>query len=276
MRKWLTFVLTSFFLLVGCASEPTSNVLRVGTIAGPETELMETAQRVAKNRYGLDMKIIQFTDYTMPNAALAEKSIDANMFQTIPYFDADVKARNFDLAIIGKTFIYPMALYSNKYKNLQDIPQKSQVAIPNDASNEARALLLLQKAGLVVLNPGARNLVTILDVKENPKQLDIRPLDAAQLPRVLPDVALAAINTNYAVPAGLLPTRDGIFIEDKNSPYANVLVVRAADKDDPRFQLLMKALQSPEVIEKARQLFLEQAIPAWSLAGSPLRRTEEG
>lgn len=258
----ISFVM-ALFLLSACQQKEAANEIKVGTISGPETELMEVAKRVAEKKYDLDIKIVPFTDYTMPNAALSDGSIDANMFQTIPYFDADINARHYRLSIIGKTFIYPMAIYSKKISNIKDTPKDAIVAVPNDPSNEARALLLLQKAGLIKLKPGSGVFATTLDIEKNPLQLRIKQLDAAQLPRVLSDVTLAVINTNYAIPAGLFPTKDSIFMEAKDSPYANVVVVRTADKDNPKFKELVASLHSKAVLNAADKLFHGQAIPAW-------------
>lgn len=249
--------------LVGCQSSESAKEIKVGTISGPETQLMTVAQQVAKKKYGLTINIVPFTDYTIPNAALNDNSIDANMFQTIAYLDADMKAHNYKLAIVGKTFIYPMAIYSKKISKISQTPKNAVVAIPNDPSNQARALLLLQSAGLINLKPGAGSMATPLDIIFNPKNIQIKPLDAAQLARVLSDVTLAVINTNYAVPAGLYPTKNGLYIEQKNSPYANVVVVRSNEVNNKKFQQLVAALHSKEVLNAAKTLFKGQAIPAW-------------
>lgn len=251
-------------ILSACSQhKEASNELRVGTIAGPETQLMQVAKQVAAKKYGLNIKIVQFTDYNMPNEALSDGSIDANMFQHLPYLQAAIAARGYKLVPIAKTFVYPMALYSKKIKTLAQLKKGDVVAVPNDPSNEARALLLLEKAGLIKLRAGAGTNATIVDITDNPKQLQIKEVDAAQLPRVLTDVAIAAINTNYAMVAGLTPSQNGLFIEDSHSPYANLIVVRADDQNDPRFAKLVEAFQSPEVLAEAQTLFKGQAIPAW-------------
>lgn len=245
-----------------------SNEIRIGTIAGPETELMEVAKNVAAQKYHLKLTIVPFTDYVLPNQALADGSIDANMFQHLPYLLETTSAKGYKLVPIGKTYIYPMGIYSNKITKLTDLKDNSVVAIPNDPSNEARALLLLEQAQIIKLKPStdmkANLRATTADIIENPKNIKIKELDAAQLPRVLADVDLAAINTNYAMVAGLVPSRDALILESKDSPYANIVVVRTEDKDDPKYkQMLMDALHSPEVQTKANSLFQGQAIPAW-------------
>lgn len=268
MNKFGTLLLAmaSTLFLTFCtpsSNKESPNQIRVGTIAGPETELMEVAKNVAAAKYGLNVDIVQFTDYVLPNQALADGSIDANMYQHLPYLEETIAAKGYQLTSIGKTFIYPMGIYSNKITHLNELKTGAIVAIPNDPSNEARALLLLEKAGLIKLKSGNGLKATPNDIVENPKQIQIKELDAAQLPRVLKDVDLAAINTNYAMVVGLLPSRNGLFIENNDSPYANIVVVRSAEKDNPKFTKLMDALHSPEVIARAKKLFQGQAIPAW-------------
>lgn len=255
-----------FLFLVNCShttSQQANNEIRIGTIAGPETELMEVAKHVAAAKYHLNLKIVEFTDYVLPNQALADGSIDANMFQHKPYLEETILAKGYQLSPIGKTFIYPMGLYSKKIKNIHELPKNAIIAIPNDPSNEARALLLLQKAGIIKLKPGISLKATPQDILENPKQVKFTELDAAQLPRVLSDTSLAAINTNFAMVAGLLPSKDALFIEDVNSPYANIVVVRTEDKNKLKYIQLMEALHSKEVVNRAKTLFQGQAISAW-------------
>lgn len=262
-RVFISLLLAVVFMLAGCHTKESANELRVGTIDGPETELMEVAQQIAKTRYQLNIKIVPFTDYSLPNRALDERDIDVNMFQTIPFLEADTKAHGYDLKIVGKSFVYPMAIYSKSIKSLKAIPQNSTVSIPNDPSNEGRALLLLQKAGLLQLNPKAGALATPLDIQKNPKSLQIKELDAAQLPRSLVDVGLSIMNTNYAIPAGLYPSKDSLFSEDKSSVYVNVFVVKSGLETDARVLNLLKAFQTNEVKTKAEELFKGQAIAGW-------------
>jgi D-methionine transport system substrate-binding protein len=250
--------------LTACTKEGHS--IKVGTIAGPETELMEVAQTVAKQRYNLDVQIVSFADYNLPNAALAEGSIDANAFQHRPYLDQSMRTHGYRLVSIGKTFIYPMGLYSTKIKDLNSLPEKARVAIPNDPSNGGRALLLLQKAGIIKLNNNSNDTnynITRNDIIENPKNIELVELDAAQLPRTLNDVDLAAINTNYALLAKLTPSQDALLLENGDSPYANLIVARDGDATRRELQQLVKAFQSHEVLARAGQLFNGQAAPAW-------------
>lgn len=251
-------------LLAAChSSQENKDTIKVGTITGPETQLMEVAQQVAKQKYGLNVKIVEFTDYIQPNTALNDGSIDANMFQHQPFLDQQIKDRHFKIVAIAKTFVYPMGIYSKKIKDLAQIPAGALVAIPNDPSNEGRALLLLQKAGLIQLKPGTGLYAGPNDVGTNPKHLKFKELDAAQLARSLDDVNIAVINTNYAIPAGLSPTKDAILHEDSDSPYANIVVVRENELNDPRVKQLVAAIQSPEVLKAAQEIFNGQAIAAW-------------
>ena len=247
-------------LLLSSCSKP-ANTLIVGTIAGPETSLMEVAKTVAMKKYHLSIVIKTFSDYILPNIALNDGSIDANVFQHQPYLDAMVKSRGLELMSIGKTFIYPMAAYSKTIKSIDKLPSHAIIAIPNDPSNEARALLLLQRANLIRLkvmdNP------SILDITANPKHLVLKAMNAAQLPRVLEDVSLAVINTNFAIQANLSPKKDGLLIEDKHSPYANVIVIRKKDQDNPLLKKFVASLHSKPVIDKAKELFHGEAIQAW-------------
>jgi D-methionine transport system substrate-binding protein len=258
------FFVCSFFLLglLGCSEPKNPSEVRVGTMAGPETKLVEAAQESAKKQ-GVVIKIIEFSDYAMPNAALSEGSIDVNIFQHQPYLDEAIKNKHYALVPIGKTFIYPMGIYSKTLKRVGDVQKDAKIAIPNDPSNEARALLLLEKAGLITLKKNAGSNATKLDVLSNPKNLDIKELDAAQLPRVLDDVAFAVINSNYAIAAGFSPQKDSIFLENKQSPYANLIVVRKQDIHNPKLNALVHALHSDSVLKTAKESFNGGAVQAW-------------
>ena len=244
-----------------CCNKPPKESLSIGTISGPEAELVETAKEVALKKYGLTIKIIEFNDYNLPNESLQDGSLDANVYQHLPYLSSAMKAHGYDFEIIGKTFVYPAALYSSKVKTLADIKEGAVIAIPNDPSNEARALLLLSKAGLLTLKQSTK--ATLADIQDNPKKLQLKELDAAQLPRVLPDVDAAVINTTFALPAGLDPTRDAIFREGKNSPYANLIVIKKNALKKTQLIEFVKAFQSKEVKERAQGLFGDAAIAAW-------------
>ncbi len=252
----------SVILLVACQGND-KNTFKVGTISGPETTLIEKAKDVAKKQFNLDVQVVEFTDYLQPNAALNDGSIDANMFQHQPFLDQQLQDKNYKIHSVAKTFIYPMGIYSHQIKNVSDIKDGSIVALPNDTSNEGRALMLLEKANLIQLKKEAGIYATPADVTNNPKHLVFKELDASQVARTLPDVAIAVINTNYAVAAGLSPKEDAIYLEGPDSPYANIIVVRDNETADPRVQQFIEAFQSDDVKKAAEEIFKGQAIPAW-------------
>lgn len=246
-------VALSFCLFLSVAVEAAEDIV-VGVTPFPHHDIMKVAKPLlAKEGYNLVIK--DFTDYVQPNTALAEKQLFANFFQHIPYFDNMNEERKLGLAWIAKVHIEPMGLYSNKIKSLDEIKSGAQIAVPNDPTNGARALRLLEKHGLIKLKAG--ELVTARDVVENPRNIRLREIDAAQLPRTLADVTASVINTNFAGEAGLNPSKDAIVIEDKDSPYANIVVVREADKDSAAAKALVRAVQSPEV----RKFINDELVP---------------
>ncbi|WP_322010362.1 MetQ/NlpA family ABC transporter substrate-binding protein [Paraburkholderia sp. J12] len=257
------FAATTLFASFGArADDP---VIKVGTVSGPDAQVWAVVQKVAK-REGLNVKVIEFNDYVQPNAALDAGDLDANSFQHQPYLDSQVKQRGYKIVSVGLTYISPIGVYSKKLKSLNDLPQGAKVAVPNDPSNENRAFLLLQSKGLVKLRAGAGvdgNNATPLDVVENPKKIKFVELDAAQLPRALGDVDAAVINTNYALAAGMQPTKDAIALEDIRSPYANVIVVRTQDKDKPWVKKLVAAYQSEDVRQFIKNQFKGSMVPSF-------------
>lgn len=249
--------------LASCGNPRGENEIYLGTIAGPETALVELAKKQAMSKYGLNIKIIEFEDYNIPNLALADGSIDANMFQHQPFLDLAIEHKGFELVSIGKTFVYPMGAYSSKHQSLDTLPKGAKVAIPLDPSNGARALRLLAAHGLIDIPDLDDIKLNKSLISSNPRQLQFVEMDSAQLPRILDDVDLAVINTNFAVPAGLKPKQDALIRETKDSPYANIVVVRTEEKDYKKYQQLMDCLHSKEVIDLADHLFDGQAIVAW-------------
>ena len=244
MKKALAAVLAAVLLVPAIAFAADDKVIKVGVTPFPHKDIMEAARPLLEKE-GYELKIVEFTDYVTPNTALAEGAIDANFFQHVPYFDNANKERGLKCVWVAKIHIEPMGLYSSKVKSVDEIEEGAQIAIPNDATNCARALRVLEKAGLIKVKEG--ELITAKDITDNPKKLKISEIDAAQLPRTLQDVTAAVINTNFAGEAGLNPAKDAIVIEDKDSPYANIIVVREADKDSDKTKALVKAVQSPEV-----------------------------
>ena len=248
--------------LTGCG-EKKDNHLKVGAIAGAETQVAEEAAKIAKEKFGLEVEIVQFSDFATPNVALNDGSIDVNAFQHKPYLDSQIKDRGFKLVAVGNTFVYPIAGYSKKIKNISELKEGSQIAVPNDPTNLGRSLLLLQKQGLLKLKVGSGLTATVLDIVENPKKVKIVELEAAQLPRALEDVDLAIINTVYASQVNLQPTRDGLFVEDKESPYVNLIVARENNQNDEKVKNFVKSYQDEAVFKKATELFNGGVVKGW-------------
>ncbi|TAK75477.1 MAG: D-methionine ABC transporter permease MetI [Gammaproteobacteria bacterium] len=260
-RQFKPILLASLFLGIACIGSQLyplfnvqENTLKIGVSSGWSEEVMKVAQQVALEQYHLHLEIVPFNDYVLPNTALANGNIDANIFQHIPYLDAQVKSHGYPLVPIAKTFVYPMGFYSRKLSHLSALKTGDIIALPNDPSNEARSLLLLQKAGLITLNPRIGTLATINDIVENPKHLQFKLLDAAQLPRVLQDAALVAITNDYVGPAGL-DIHQALLKEGPDSLYANVIVVRKADQHNPAFQQLTAVMHSRSVVEETKKIF---------------------
>ncbi|HEX7714093.1 MAG TPA: MetQ/NlpA family ABC transporter substrate-binding protein, partial [Bacillota bacterium] len=214
-------------------------------------------------KQGITLQIVEFQDYVQPNLALAQGELDANYFQHIPYLNQFSKDHQLDLTYIAKVHIEPIGVYSNKIKSLDQLPEKALVAIPNDPTNGGRALLLLQRAKLIELRSGVGLTATELDIAKNPKGLQFKPLEAAELPRALPDVDIAVINTNYALSANLNPTKDALFIEDSQSPYVNVLAVRTKDKNKAALKKLATALTSKTVKDYIVNTYQGSIVPAF-------------
>lgn len=249
-RLPLRFLLAAAVLALAACGRSGSGAdngrLSVAATAVPHAEILEVVKPMLAKQ-GVELDVHVFNDYVQPNDQVAQKLIDVNYFQTEPYLDAYNRDRKTDLVIVTGVHIEPFGAYSRRYKSLDALPEKASVVIPNDPSNNSRALILLDKAGVIQLKDPNNKLATLRDIAANPKQLQFRELDSAMMPRVLEQVDLALINTNYALDAGLNPQRDALTIEDKDSPYVNFLVGRPDNRDDPRVQKLAKALTSPEV-----------------------------
>ncbi|WP_043419293.1 MetQ/NlpA family ABC transporter substrate-binding protein [Cupriavidus basilensis] len=264
-RRLLCVALAALGIVASGSALAQEQTLRVGTVSGPDAQVWQVVQKAAK-RQGLNIKVVEFNDYVQPNAALDAGDLDANSFQHQPYLDSQVKQRGYKMVSVGYTYISPLGIYSQKLKSPKDLLQGAKVAVPNDPSNENRALLLLAAQGVIKLKSGVgANGVnaTPLDVSDNPKKLKIVELDAAQLARSLPDVAAAVINTNYALAAGLQPARNAIALEDIHSPYANVIAVRTQDKDKPWVKKLVAAYQSEEVRQFMKSEFKGAMVPSF-------------
>ncbi|GAB2654770.1 MetQ/NlpA family lipoprotein [Vibrio panuliri] len=254
----------SALVLSGCGEKEVDNSkIKVGVMAGAEEQVAEVAAKVAKDKFGLEVELITFSDYVTPNAALDDGSIDINAFQHKPYLDQQIVDRGYKLVIAGNTFVYPIAGYSKQVKAVDEIEDGSRIAVPNDPTNLGRSLLLLEQQGLISLRDGVGLLATVRDIVENPKNLTIVELDAAQLPRALDDVTLAVINNTYAASVDLTPQRDGIFVEDKESPYVNLIVARENNVNAENVQNFVKAYQSEEVYSAASEIFNGGVVKGW-------------
>ena len=245
----------SIFLVVLClaltacggqAKKEEGKTLKVAATAVPHAEILNFVKPLlAKEK--INLTVVEMADYVRPNVAVAEKELDANFFQHTPYLEKFVKDRKVDLVKVNGVHVEPMGIYSKKIKDLKDLPAEATISIPNDPTNGGRALLLLEKAGVIKLKDKAGITATVQDIAANPKNVKIKEIEAPQLPRTLDDVTLAVINTNYALDAKLNPTKDALVIEDKNSPYVNILVCRKGEENRPEIQALAKVLNSPEV-----------------------------
>ena len=273
-KKLLGLALVSALALTGCKEEKAATTapadpakpaapLKVGVMTGPEAQMTEVAVKIAKEKYGLDVELVQFTEYTQPNAALHAKDLDANAFQTVPYLEQESKDRGYKMAIIGNTFVWPIAAYSKKIKNISELADGATVAIPNNASNTARALLLLQAHGVIKLKDPKNVFSTENDIIENPKNIKITQVETSLLTRALDDVDLEIINNTYAGQAGLSPDKDGVIVESKDSPYVNLIVSREDNKGDERLQTFVKAFQTEEVYQEALKLFNGGVVKGW-------------
>ena len=272
MKKLLVALLALVSLAVvaaGCggddkkaASEDKKVTLKVGATAVPHAEILNDI-KPALAKEGVDLQIIEFSDYVKPNLALNDKELDANFFQHEPYLDTFVSERKLALVSAGKVHIEPMGIYSKTIKNLQDIPNGAKIAIPNDPSNGGRALALLESAKLLKLKDGVGVKATVGDITKNDKKLQIVEIEAALLPRSMDDTDLSVINSNFAMEAKLNPVKDSLFTEPKESPYANIVAVRKGDESRPEIQKLMKALQSPEVKKFIEEKYKGVVVPAF-------------
>jgi D-methionine transport system substrate-binding protein len=263
-RRQLIQFFAGLGIAAGLVSAPVlaQDQIKMGVTAGPHAEIMEQVKKQLE-KDGVQMKIVEFTDYIQPNAALAAGDLDANSYQHQPYLDAQIKDRGYKFVSVGGTITFPMGVYSKKIKSLNDLKPGARVGVPNDPTNGGRALLVLQAKGVIKLKADAGLKATPLDIVENPKKIKIVELDAAQLPRALDDFDAAVINGNYAESAGLSPTKDAIAVEASTGPYANVLAVRAADKDKPWVAKLVKAYHSPEVKKFVLEKYKGSVITSW-------------
>jgi len=258
MKKILALLVALALFVVSCGK---GEKLKVGATPVPHGEFLKLVKDDLKKQ-GVDLEIVEFNDYILPNKALADKSIDANFFQHVPYMEDFAKRNNIPLVSVGNVHLEPMALYSKKIKNIKDLKPNDTLIIPNDPTNGGRALILLDKAGIIKLKDNKKLDSTTRDIASNPKKIKIVTLSNEQIAPRLVEVAGAIINSNFAINAGV--TKNEIILqEDKNSPYANVVTVLKGNENDPRIQKLMKALQSEKVKKYIEEKYEGRIIPAF-------------
>lgn len=246
----------------GGGSEKMSTI-KIGATPVPHTEILEEIKPDLKEK-GIALEIVEFNDYVQPNIALNDKELDANFFQHEPYLNDFIKEhKEMKLKNAGGVHIEPMGIYSKKIKDLKELPDGAHIAIPNDPTNGGRALLLLQKAELLKLKDGVKETATVQDIAENPKNFVIQEVEAAQLPRTLDDVDAAIINTNFAMNAELNPMKDALFIEDKTSPYVNILVVRDGDESREEIKTLLETIKSEKIKKFIEEKYKGAIVPAF-------------
>lgn len=272
MKKLLLGLTAALFFLVSCGAKTDNNALakadsgaklqklKIGASPVPHAEILKLVKDDLKKE-GVDLEIVEFTDYIQPNIAVGDKSIDANFFQHVPYMENFAKEKHLDLVSVGTVHIEPIAVYSKKIKNVNELKSGDTILIPNDPTNGARALILLDKAGVIKLKDNKNLTATTKDIVSNPKNIKFVELSAEQIAPRLGEVAAAIINNNFALDAKLTLKKDAILVEDKDSPYANVVTVLKGNENDPRIQKLMKALRSSE---KVKQYIAEKnLVPAF-------------
>lgn len=259
MKKWLSLALC--LLAFGCGKKDNLTTVRVGASPVPQSIILEFVKYRMKQE-GYKLEIIEIVDYNIPNRALAENEIDVNFFQHIPFMDEQIKDLGYKIECLARIHLEPMAIYSKKVDSLEDLKTGSTIAIPNDVTNEYRALALLEEYGLIQLKQGGSKLqATTADITSNPKQLKFKEIDSATLTRTLKDVDAAAIPTNFALQAGLTPKQNALAIESADSPYANILAIRIGDKNKPKLQALKNAMLTDEMRAYILKTFKGAIIP---------------
>lgn len=248
-------------VLLGFTASASAEKIKVGVTPGPHAQILEAVKPIAAKR-GLEIEIVEFSDYVIPNAALEAGELQANSFQNQPYLDNQKADRGYKIEAVGLTVNFPLGIYSKKHKTWAEVPDGATIAIQNDPTNGGRSLLLLLDNGVIKLKPDVGFKPTVLDITENPKKLKFVEVEAAQTPRALDDVDAAAVNTNYALEAGLDP-KDALIRENPKGPYANLIAVRAADKDKQWVKTLVESYQTQEVKDFVLAKFKGAVLPAW-------------
>ncbi len=261
MNKYFLLLASSLlFSLSSCSSS--KNTFKVAASSVPHSQLLEFVKPDLKAQ-GIDLDIVVTDDYNMPNRALANGEVEANFFQHIPFMDEQIQQFHYKIETLAKIELEPMGIYSKKITSLSELPQNAKIAIPNDPTNEGRALRLLQQQGIIQLeNPNSLQ-ATVLNITDNPKHIQFIEVDAAMIPRTLEDVSAAAINTNYALEAKLSPLKDALVLEDKDSPYANIITIRTGEKNRPEIEALKAAMTSEKMKEFIIKQYQGSVIPSF-------------
>lgn len=253
-----------FFSLAACVALGANlfaDVISVGATPVPHAQILEEVAKIVKEK-GHELKIVEFNDYVLPNLAVDDDELDANFFQHKPYLDEFNKQKGTKLSAVAPVHLEPMGAYSKKIKDIKDLSDKALIYIPNDPTNESRALDILEQVGLIELDKNVE-LKTPLDVVKNPKNLEIKELEAAQLPRVLDECDLAVINSNYALAAKLNPTKDAVIIESKDSPYTNNLVVKTSNIDSEKTKVLVESINDARIKTFIEEKYKGEIIPSF-------------
>lgn len=267
MRKNISFILILtllLLLLTGCGGKEEAKKVKVGVI-GNESEVWDHISKELEKE-GIDLEVVYFGDYNQPNRALEDGDIDLNSFQHYAFFNKYIEEHNLDLSPIGETVIAPLGIYSEKIKDLSELKKGDRLAIPNDVSNGGRALVLLETAGLIKIDKSSQDLPSIKDIVENKLDLEIIEMEAATIPNVIDDVAIAVINSGIASDSGRTPSEDSIFLEpvDENSkPYINIIVSRTDEKDREDYKKIVEAYQTDEVKEILDRLNKGSQVAVW-------------
>lgn len=260
MKRLLLTVITA--LALSASTSFSQEKIKVGISGGDAEIVWAEVQKIAK-KDNIEIDLVVFNDYLLPNEALNSGDLDANAFQHRPFLENQIKTRGYNITPIADTIVAPIGLYSKKVKSVGELKDGSVIGIQNDPSNGGRSLLLLQAEGLIKLKDGVGLVPSVLDIVENPRNLEFQELDAAQLARSLDDTDASTINTNYAFQAGLTPGKDTIAIESEvNNPYANIIAVRTQDKDKPVFKRLVAAYQNDTIRQLVKDKLVGQ-LPAF-------------
>ncbi len=257
MKKSLSILLLAMLPTLGLAKD----TIKVAATPVPHAEMLEFAKTIAPEDFNIE--IFTVTDYVIPNIMLNDNEVDANFMQTIPYMEGFSRDNNMDLASLGAVHIEPLGGYSYKIKSLNDLPNNAKIAIPSEATTGGRALALLHKQGIITLQDPSKFLSTVADIVENPKNVSFIELDSPLLTHSLDEVDLAFINTNYALDANLNPVKDALIIEDKDSPYVNVITVNTKDLKDPKALKLLEILTSDQMKDFINEKYQGSVVPAF-------------